>query len=188
MSYQPFPGSVNTRTIEGQTSLIVSPGAADIEFVHIDAENISAEQAFMIVDLSDTTNWPHTNTGHIDIVFISGNVDPDTNYDGDLSLGFLTNVGGTDGDFNGLFELHMDKKTAPLTFSLPVPFGGMSLETAHHFGPITANSTLFQTDVDLDGPDGANSYPSGAGDLVMIVGVTAGAVSVGLTIGYVTKT
>ena len=187
MSYQPFPGTVDTTTNEGGTSLLVSPGSADIEFIHIDAEDISTTTAFMVIDLSDTTNWPHTNTGHIDLVFIAGNVDPDATYAGDVSLGFLTNVDGTDGDFNGVFELHMDKKTNPLTFQLPIPFGGMSLEVAHYFGPITANSTLFQTDVDLAGPDGASDYPSGDGDLVMIVGQSAGEVSVGFTIGYVTK-
>ena len=187
MSYQPFPGTVDTRTVESQTSLLISPGSADIEFIHIDAEDVATTTAFMLVDLSDTTNWPHTNTGHIDVVFISGNVDPDTTYAGDIEIGFLTNVDGSNGDFNGLFELHMDKKTAPSVFDLPIPFGGMSLETAHWFGPTTANSTLFQTDVDLAGPDGASDYPSGDGDLVMIVGQSTGEVSVGFTIGYVTK-
>ena len=177
----------DTTTNEGVTSLLVSPGSADIELVHIDAEDVAAETAFMVIDLSDTTNWPHTDTGHIDIVFLSGNVDPDATYAGDVALGFLTNVDATNGDFNGIFELHMDKKTNPLTFSVPIPFGGMSLETAHYFGPVTANSTLFQTDVDLPGPDGNSSYPSGAGDLVMIVGQATGEVSVGITVGYVTK-
>jgi hypothetical protein len=165
----------------------VSPGSADIDFIHIDAEDISAEQAFMVIDLSDTTNWPHSNTGHIDVVFLSGSVDPDSTYAGDIALGFLTNVDATNGDFNGLFELHLEKKTAPLTFTLPIPFGGMPLETGHYFGPITADSTLFQTDVNLTGPDGNANYPSGNGDLVLIIGRTAGAVDVGLTIGYVTK-
>lgn len=186
MTYQPFPGDVDTLTFDGITSLRTTPGAADVEVVHIDAEDISASEAFMIVDLSDTTNWPHTNTGHIDLLWIVINIDPDTTYQGDIQLGFLSSVDATNGDFNGFAELHLDKKAEPVSIAIPVARGGMSLETDHWFGPTTANSTLFQTDVNLQGPDDATSFPSGNGDLVMIVNVSAGAVGVGLTIGYTT--
>jgi len=178
---------VDLKTNEGETSLLVFPGSADIEFVHIDAEDIVTETALMIIDLSDTTNWPHTNTGHIDILFIAGNIAPDATYAGDIRMGFLTNVDATNGDFNGVSEIHMDKKTNQNVFTLFIPFGGISLETDHWFGPTTANSTLFQTDVDLLGPDANTSYPSGNGDFVMIIGRTAGEVSIGLTVGYVTR-
>jgi len=178
---------VGTRKVEGEISLLVSPGSADVEFIHIDAEDISSEEAFMLVDLSDTTNWPHSNTGHIDILFVAINVAPDATYAGDVQLGFLSSVDATNGDFNGLFEIHMDKKTEPIVANLTLPFGGISLEKDHWFGPIKANSTLFQTDTDLQGPDGNTSYPSGNGDLVLIVGRTAGEVSVGVTVGYITR-
>ena len=44
--------------------------------------------------------------------------------------------------------------------------------------------SVFQTDVNLDGPDGNNSFPSGNGDLVMLVEVSAGTVDVSITLGY----
>ncbi len=179
---------LSTRTFEGITSQFVTPSPADVEIIHIDAENISTETAFMIVDLSDTTNWPHTNTGHIDILYFLITIDPDATYAGDVELGFLTNVDGDNGDFNGIYEIHLDKKTGPLAINAVFPFAAASMETDHYFGPVTTNNTLFQTDVDLAGPDGNTSYPSGNGDLVMIVGQTAGAVSVGLTLGYLTQT
>lgn len=184
MAYQPFPGTVDTVTFESITSLRTSPGPADIDIVHIDAEDISATEAFMVVDLSDTVNWPHTNTGHIDLLTIVVNIDPDTTYQGDIQLGFLSSVDGDNGDFNGFAEIHMDKKADPFSIAVPIAGGGMTLETTHWFGPTIANSTLFQTGVNLQGPDDATSYPSGNGDLVMIVTQTAGAVSVGLSIGY----
>ena len=178
---------LHSHTVEGEVSLLVTPGPADIEVVHIDAEDVDTETAFMLIDLSDTTKFPHEDTGHIDLVFLTIQLDPDVNYAGDVELGFLTNVDGTNGDFNGILEVHLDKKTAPLVVTLPLPFGGMSLETSHWFGPTTANSTLFQTDTNLKGPDGTTTFPSGDGDLVMIVGNTAGEVSVGVTVGYLTK-
>jgi len=178
---------INTQTVENETSMLVSPGAADIEYIHLDAKDISLEEAFMLIDLSNTEKFPHEETGHIDIVFLSINVAPDATYAGDIELGFLTNVDGTNGDFNGIFEIHMDKKTAPIIGNIPLPFGGISLEESHFFGPTEANSTLFQTDVNLQGPDGNTSFPSGNGDFVMIIGRTAGEVSVGITVGYITR-
>ncbi|KKM11737.1 hypothetical protein LCGC14_1720660 [marine sediment metagenome] len=50
------------------------------------------------------------------------------------------------------------------------------------------NSTLFQTDVNLGGPDdpSTTTYPSGNGDLVMLIEQTAGAVDVSVTMIYET--
>jgi len=47
---------------------------------------------------------------------------------------------------------------------------------------------LFQTDVNLGGPDdpATITYPSGDGDLVLLVDRTAGSVSVSVTIIYET--
>ena len=69
----------------------------------------------MVIDLSDSTNWPHTKTGHIDIVYIVVNVNPTATFEGDIQLGFLDNVDGTDGDFNGIMEIYMDKKQDSIT-------------------------------------------------------------------------
>jgi len=178
---------LSTRTFEGVTSIFVTPAPADIELIHLDSEDIDAETSFMLVDLSDTTNWPHTNTGHIDILYILITVAPDATYAGDIQLGFLTNVDAENGDFNGIYEIHLDKKTGPIISNAVFPFAAASMETDHYFGPIKANSTLFQTDVNLQGPSGDTSFPSGNGDLVMIVGRTAGEASVGITVGYLAQ-
>ena len=86
--------------------------------------------------------------------------------------------------FVRLDEIHLDKKTEPFTFGINFGAFGMDLELDHWFGPTTANSTVFQTDVDLEGPDGNTSYPSGNGDLVMTITRAATSVAVGVTIGY----
>ena len=57
-------------------------------------------------------------------------------------------------------------------------------------GKLTINSKMlpevakWQTDVNLAGTDGNTSFPSGNGDLVMLVTATTSDVAVGLTIGY----
>lgn len=182
MGLTSFP-QADTITNEGVTSLLTVPGNFDVEVIHLDAEDIDATTGFMLVDLSDTTNWPHSDTGHIDLLFFTMTTDPHATFSGDIQLGFLTNVDATNGDFNEIFELHMEKKPSAQVVSIQY-FFGIALETTHFFGPIDANSTVWQTDVDLQGPSGATSFPSGAGDLVMQITRTAQDVSVSITVGY----
>lgn len=186
MAYSPsFNKVVTTVTSEGETSAHVVPGHVDIEVVHIDVEvSAASTTGFMVIDLSDTTNWPHTATGHIDIAHILLNINPTATFVGDVAFGFLTNVDGDNGDFNGVFEIHMDKKQDSITQFMNYGAFEVSLESAHWFGPITANDIIWQTDVNLAGPDGNTSFPSGAGDFVMLVTATTSDVAVGLTVGY----
>lgn len=177
-----FDAVVTTETAEGETSAFVIPGHVDIEVVHIDVD-VSAAQDFMLIDLSDSTAWPHSATGHIDIAYILINVNPTGTFLGDIEMGFLTNVDGTDGDFNPVFEIHMDKKQDSITQFMNFGAFELSLESAHWYGPITANDTAFQTDVALTGPAGA-THNSGSGDFVMRIEVGASSAAVGVTIGY----
>lgn len=171
-------------TNEGVTSFSTVPGNFDVEVIHLDAEDIALTEGFMLIDLSDTTNWPHTNTGHIDVLFMIITTDPHVSFSGDIAIGFLTNVDATDGDFNEIFEIHMEKKPDPQMLNINYGSFGIALETDHFFGPITANDTTWQTDVDLQGPSGATSFPSGAGDMVMLITRGANDISVSITIGY----
>lgn len=183
MSYKP---SGDTITKDGRTSQYVVPGFADIDTVHGDFPGISADTGLMLVDLSNTTQWPHTNTGHVHLYYLALEIDPDTNYRGNIEIGFLTNVDATNGDFNGIFEIDMTQKSDTLVEHYDFAGHGFDCETTHHFGQITANSTLFQTDVNLLGPDGDTDHPSGDGDVCILVTRTAGTVGITVTLGYET--
>ena len=181
MTYKPG-GDLITK--DGRTSQFVAQGFTETHTIHIDVQNIQAQTAFMLIDLSDTTNWAHSATGHINIEYLIIEVDPDTAYFGEVKVGFLTNVSATDGDFNQILDIDMARQSDLLVENIDFGSHGFDCEANHHFGPITADSTLFQTDVNLEGPDGNTSYPSGAGDLVMIIERSAGAVDVSITLGY----
>lgn len=178
---------ISTTTNEGVTSLYVVSGITDTEVATINIDDIALTTGYMLVDLSDTTNWPHTPTGHINLLYLLFNLDPDTNFRGDIAIGFLSNVDGNNGDFNLLHEIHLDKKAEPEVI-VEMNFGsfGVSLQTNHWFGPTTLNDATWQTDVNLRGPDGTTEFPAGNGDLVMLVTRSAGEISIGLTVGYVT--
>ncbi len=155
--------------------------------VHLDMLAVSAQTAFMLVDISDTTNWKHTETDHVIIRHVLIEVDPDSSYLGQIKVGFLSDVDATNGDFNQFIDFDMAKKSdlaiEDLTFT-----GGFHCQASTHFGPILANSTLFQTDVDLGGPDDASTltYPSGNGDLAVLIERSAGEVDVSVTLIYET--
>ena len=184
MTYKPV-GTITTE--HGIDSQNVISGIADTQTVHLDTGSVGTQTAFMLIDISDTTNWKHTNTGHIIIRHLLIEVDPDSSYLGEVKIGFLSGVNATNGDFNQIVDFDMAKKSdlaiEDLTFT-----GGFQCEAARHFGPILADSLLFQTDVNLGGPDdpATGTYPSGDGDLVMLIERSGGAVDVSVTIIYET--
>lgn len=179
-------GGLDVTSVEGITSLYTVFGIERSEYIHLDVNGIALTTGFMLVDLSDTTNWPHSATGHIDLLYMTVNIDPDASFQGDIFIGFLENVDGTDGDFHTIFSYQLDKKAEPLVSFMNFNSFEMTLMPARWFGPTTANDTTWQTDVNLVGPDGNASFPAGDGDLVVKVVRTAGEVSVGITVGYET--
>lgn len=169
----------------GRVSQFVVDGFADTQTVHLDTGEVSTQTAFMLIDISDTTNWPHTNTDHIILRGTTIQIDPDSTFLGEVKIGFLSSVDATNGDFNQIIDIGLEKKSDLIIQSLGFT-GGFHCQSATHFGPKDANSTLFQTDVDLRGPDEATDYPSGNADLVLIVERAAGAVNVAITLIYET--
>ena len=160
-----------------------------IESVHLGTQTSSTLVAYTVVDLSDTTNWNHTNTGHVVLDYIILEVDPDASWLGEVKLGYLKNVDATNGDFVQLLAIDMTQKSDILLEVIEFGSHGLHCTDNHHFGPTVANSTLFQTDVNLGGPDDPSSgtYPSGAGDIALIVdGDGVNTVGVSITIGYET--
>ena len=179
------PVPLGVESYEGITSLYTVPGHHHVDVIHADVHDIQAVTGVMLIDLSDTVNWPHTETGHLDVEYIHVSVNPDTSYVGDVELGFLSDVDATNGDFHVFQTWHFQRVSAPLVDDMFFGQGGhFECSVEHFFGKVTANDTTWQTDVDLVGPDGNTSYPSGDGDLVLKIGRTGGSVDVGITVGY----
>lgn len=179
---------VNLVTRHGRTSLFTVGGFADTQSVHFDVTGIITQTAFMLIDISDTTNWKHTNTDHIIIDHFLVEVDPNAQYIGEVKIGFLSNVDATNGDFNQILDVDLAQKSDLVVEDLEFGSHGLHCQTETHFGPVIANSTLFQTDVDLGGPDdpSTGTYPSGDGDLVLLIERSAGTVDVSITVIYET--
>ncbi len=175
---------------DGRRSQYVAAGFTETQSVHIDVQTTSTLIAYMLIDLSDTGTWKHTNTGHINLEYFVIEVDPEDLFAGQIKIGFLENVDADNGDFYQIMDIDMQKKSDLLVENLNFGTHGLDCESSHHYGPIIANSTLFQTaGADILGPDGATSHPCGAGDLVMIVdGDGTKQVDVSILLGYETAT
>lgn len=175
----------------GKTSLFNVQGFSDTHSMHLDVGTSSTLIAYTLIDLSNTTQWKHSDTGEIVIEYIIIEVDPDPNWIGEVKIGYLADVDASNGDFHQLLDIDMARKAD--IFSEVIDFGSHGLHCSNddHFGPIIADSTLFQTDVNLGGPDDPSTltYPAGSGDLVMIIdGDGTNTVDVSITIGYETVT
>lgn len=170
----------------GMSSLKVVPGLHHSFHVSMHTGTTAADKMFMLVDLSDTTNWPHTDTGSIDVGYVHVAIACDNAFTGEIVLGFLSDVDDTNGDFNHIicWSFTLKNDTHVVDSSTFGSLGHFECSVDNFFGEVTANSTLLQTDVSLTGPDGNTSYPSGNGDLVLFCDVPAGNVEVAVNITY----
>ncbi len=172
-------------TMNGVNVLSVNDVHEHDDNTHLDAENITTTTGFMLIDLSNASgNWPHSPGSELHVTDIDVNINPDTAFEGDIEIGFLTDVDATDGDFNILYTWHLDRKGSNFVDDIQANSALLKMTLDSWFGPTTANDTTFQTDVNLQGPDGTIAYPSGNGDLVMKMVVTAGACDVGIMTQY----
>jgi hypothetical protein len=152
-------------------------------FAEITTGTRNTTTGFMVIDLSDTTNWKHVNTGSIVVHGFSVNIDTD-GFTGSVKVGFLSNVDATDGDLTIFREWDFTNKSNDI--STECNLNDLYITSATMFAKVDANDTTFQTDVNLIGPDGAASYPSGSGDMVLKITRTGGNVIVNFCVAYET--
>jgi hypothetical protein len=176
---------VDVLSYENENSLKVVFGHAQHNSIHLDAENVQTTTGYVLVDLSDTVNFPHTATTEIDVKWITINVNPDTSFAGEIEIGFLTDVDADNGDFNVLHTWHLERTQAQINQHIDLSSSHLEGSTDHWFGPTAANDTTWQTDTALVRPDGGTVAPNN-GDLVMKITRTGGAIDVGITVGYQT--
>lgn len=69
-----------------------------------DTQSSSATYWYGLIDKSDTTNWPHADAGRIDLSLIRINVDKQNNGTGEISIGVITRVDGTDADIEFVYS------------------------------------------------------------------------------------
>ena len=182
---------VGIETANSDTSLNIVYGAHHSKITCFDILNVGADTGYHLVDLSDTTNYPHTETGHIDLEWITVNISASKLCQAVIYLGFLSSVDATNGDLNVIKTYHIGQagtnERTQISDTFIQPGAMISCQTSEWFGPTQANDTAWQTDVNLMSPNGVANSGAGNGDLVMKIDWTAGALDVNLVAAYHTE-
>lgn len=149
---------------------------------------IAATTDIILLDLSDTTNYPHINTGSIHMAWMLFSIEASSNADYELSLGFLNNVDATDGDYWEIFAVSGTKQTGVNKFQLlsVAPDGPWCKPDRVITNNILLNQTAFQTDVNMKtilDPLTADT-PPGTGDIVVRITINAGDIVLDLSGNY----
>ena len=168
---------------------VIAHGHEDAGVAHFHVEGLTvATYRYILIDRSDTTNYPHANDLELHLEWLQVEVDANNTGEYTLNFGFLENVDATDGD-RYIWDHISGNKTA-----------GNSQEIYKFFGPdgpkmastrlathaVSLNDVNYQTDVNLPStldPSTADT-PSGNGDVVLEIIVAAGEINAHVTLGY----
>jgi hypothetical protein len=157
--------------------------------VTLGAEAVAASTAYVLVDLSDTTNFPHGNTAELHLLGLILSTEKAGDGAFDIWVGVVTENDATDGSVTWVHCFHLenvfnatdddDRHFAVVDFTL----GGLVPEGANLCvvsGALTkfasnltqADNVSWQNDTNRASPVGAATKP-GVGDIVVWVEETA---------------
>lgn len=170
--------------------IFTTPGAQDSFHIHLHKDAIDATTAFMLIDLSDTVNWPHTLTGGVTLYRILLSIAATKIADAHVKLGWLENVDGDNGDMHTIHTWEVGHAGTNEPRDIDTIFDyqlvNYKIDKAKWFGPSLMNNALFQTDVELGGPNDIVTNTAADGDVVLLVTVAAGILNVACSIDYET--
>ena len=156
--------------------------------IHYYKAGITASEDVILIDLSDTVNYPHLETTAIHMAWFNYDIDPSSDADYLLQIGFLENVDLTNGDFYELFRVSGSRKTGNAKGGFfPMSPHGPSCSSGKIASSVSSlNDIAFQTNVNLAStldPSLANT-PSGSGDLIYRLTIDAGTINLVIESSY----
>lgn len=174
----------STGAIKVSEHSVVGNGAFHM---HIDSITAGTTR-YIVIDISDTTNYPHTETDYPHLEWIQMAVDGNATADYVISVGFLDDVDATNAD-SYMMKHWSGTKTAGRSFREHLVFAPNGWKMSPEFiatSDVTLNDTNYQTDVNLPSTidPGTSDTPSGSGDMILEVVVAAGEISLSLEGGY----
>lgn len=167
---------------------------AHIYSAYLGAEAVAATTGYVLVDLSDTTNYPHTKTVELHVLGLKVRTEKASDGVYDLWFGVITEVDATDGSVKFFEVIHLESVHNPtdstdrLVLDIDYTLGGSSpaginlnitggAATKFVSSATLADSNVWQTDTGLLSPVGAaggTTGKPGAGDLVLYVEEVSG--------------
>lgn len=159
-------------------------------WVNLGAEAVAASTPYVLVDISDTVNFPHSKATHVHLLGLLLNTEKASDGVFDIWVGVVTECDGTDGTAQWVHVFHIeaagnptdstDRFVGSVDFTLAgarpngVNLALTSEATTFFVGNQTqASNVNWQNDVNRASPVGATTKV-GAGDLVVWVEEVSG--------------
>lgn len=159
--------------------------------VNLGAEAVADDTPYVLVDLSDSTNFPHGDTNWIDVLGVLASIETHTDGQYDIWLGVVIENDGTDGTAEWFDVLHCENRQnasdglGHFHFVRDYTLGGANPDGINC--KVTSGATPYlataqsqadngnwQNDTNRTSPVGATTKP-GAGDVVVWVEEAGGA-------------
>jgi len=162
----------------------------DISFsINFGVDNINAKTGFVLIDLSDATNYPHTNTGEIHVDWVSITIHGDSTSTGDIHVGFISAIDADKATMHSIASLQISKLESITSIHRLFAPSAIRCKLGAHLAGGTAlhtDDTTFQNDTALTGTFGTPN--PAVGDLVLLIDRTAGTFEhVHIAVGYHTE-
>lgn len=150
--------------------------------------DLAVSTDFILIDISDTVNYPHENTDSIHLAWLLVGVDASATANYDISIGFLENVDGTNGDYHEVFRTSGSKNVGQNKFDLlrTAPDGPWCKSSKTVSSLINTDVAAFNTGTNLKTTrsPGSIATPSGDRDLILRVTMTAGSIMLNVSGNY----
>lgn len=155
--------------------------------MHVDGLTTGTTR-YILVDISNTTDYPHTNTDFVHLEWFDIEVDGNTSANYTVNLGFLENVDATNGDRTIVKHWSGSRTVGQSIRALfdPIPNAPKMHSDYVTTHEVSLNDINYQTDVNMAttlDPTTADT-PSGNGDVVLEIIVTAGTVDIAISASY----
>lgn len=145
----------------------------DCYTIRYSSSNLVTSTSAVLVDLSDTVNYPHRQTGAINVSSVRIDMGKVAATTGTLKIGVVTKVDTSSGSITWFFGHSFDRDITGTHITENSNYSDVSVRTRVVAGSCTyivsndkdTNSTVFQTDVNLPTTFGTDTAP-GVGDIV----------------------
>ena len=143
--------------------------------IHYQNSAIAATEYSVLVDLSDTSGFPHDSTGRIDFSFLKVDIEKSAaNVIGEVEIGLITRIDGTDADIDYLYGFQFLKGSETILSEI-INYAPSQLKFAagRYITNVTeTNVAAVNTGASLDSPNG--SISPGLGDIIIKQAYTSG--------------
>ena len=197
------PEQANNATIEQRGNRFgdtFAMGHGNIKQATLIKLALAATEAFVLVDLSDVANFPHSETGKIRLYGLTADLQTEATGVYIVYVGTIIEVDADNGSTDWLLALLVQTDDNPTDddghrqYRISWPEGvdlevegGAMVNTISNDGH--SGNAAWQTDVALDSPRGDGLSAPGPGDLVMYVEETGGTgtISLSVTADYISE-